>query len=202
MSYLDNFVVALRFLTRFNKEFKKNHQDFGEIKSSLSTFWGMRDDEMYQNMNCVIAQLASYYLRNMQMEHVINRCHAVSQGFWDVLQRQEFSNAFSSNITIGNVFYKDKNIYNLSKSKLKCIINEGPSLEKSLDVHVWITFENMTVFDLTIMPTLFHRGLISEEELKNNPVLIWREDIESDFNYTPLLVDNEFMHRVDRVITA
>ena len=138
--------------------------------------------------------------RNMQIEHVINKCHAVSQGFWELLQRYEFSSAFSANITIGNVFFKGRNIYNLSKNKLKYIINEGHSLTKSLDVHVWITFENMTVFDLTIIPTLLHMGLISEKEFKDNPVLTWREDLESEFNYIPLLVDNEFMHRVDKAI--
>ena len=60
----------------------------------------------------------------------------------------------------------------------------------------------MTVIDLTIMETLAHRGEIKESELKENPIVIWREDIDSDFNYEPFLVDNEFANRVDIVKTS
>jgi hypothetical protein len=200
MSYLDEFVESLRHLESFNKGFRGQNKDFFLIKKTLSEFWKMRDEDPYTSMRVVLEHLSSTYVKGIPQESIVNKCHAISQGFWEIFQSSELAIGFSLNITIGNVIYENNNLYNLDKSRLKIIMNQGHLLSESLDAHVWLTFEDMTVVDLTIMPTLFFRGMVSEKEWLENPVVIWREDIESPLKYQPLLVDNEFMYRVDKIM--
>jgi len=32
---------------------------------------------------------------------------------------------------------------------------------------------------------------------QEDPILVWREDVPSDFDFEPILVDNNFFYRVD-----
>lgn len=124
-------------------------------------------------------------------------CHAISQSFYENYNKTKYGDAFPLNITIGNVYYKGKNIYNTNQDKIRSIIHGGRQLDKDLGVHVWLTLENMTVIDLTVLPTLSKKKLFKLKS-KSNGILIWREDVKSNFYYEPLLVDNKFMHRVDK----
>ena len=200
MNYIDQFVDAIKFLTKFNKDFKRTDPDFDEMKNTLISFKSMRDDEQYRGTRDMIENLATFYANQADQARLINQCHSISHGFRETYCSHPISEAFALQVTVGNIFYKGESIYNLSKSKLKNIINQGHQLEESLDVHVWTTFEDMTVFDLTIIPTLVHRGILPKSALEKNPVLVWHDEMKSDFSYQPLLVDNEFMHRVDQVI--
>ncbi len=197
MNYLENFVNGLEELTRYNKEFKKSNPNFSEIQKTLSEFSSQRNNEPYPDIRKIIHELAIQYVKNAPVGQVVNKCHSISHGFWEGFRNSELAKVFSLNITVGNIFYKNKNIYDLSKSKLKKIIRQGQVLSDTLDVHVWLTLNDLTVLDLTIIPTLVQQGLLPKEELTKSPVLVWHESELSNFSFQPLLVDNDFMHRVD-----
>lgn len=100
-------------------------------------------------------------------------------------------------VTIGNVHYKGQNIYNVSKSALKRILNVGHNTNEKLNVHVWLTLDNMTVFDLTILSSLAAMEIMPPLQEEESPVLVWREDSPGEFNYEPLLIHNAFFDLVD-----
>ncbi|EKF74514.1 hypothetical protein A11A3_07805 [Alcanivorax hongdengensis A-11-3] len=197
MSYLSQFVASLRFLEEFNEEYKAGAPDEDTLRDVLSELESRHDDPLYNDVLAAIRSLSKGVLAKYRKEDVVNKCHAVSQSLWETCANI-FPPEVRLNITVGNVFYKGNNLYNLTKDSLREIIKQGPAAVGSLDVHVWLTLEEMTVIDLSIIPTLVHRGELPESALAD-PILFWREGIESDFEFQPILVDNEFMHRVDRV---
>lgn len=196
--YLEQFVESLKFLTKFNKEYRKSNIDFIELKSTLKGFQATETHEMYEQMRYVIEQMALLYQHQIPLEHLVNHCHSISHGFWETYTNHPASKGFTLSVTVGNVYYKGESVYNLTKSKLKQIISKGKVLDEELPVHVWVTLEDMTVFDLTIIPTLIHKGLLDESEVTSN-LLVWNEEHSGDFVFEPLLIDNDFMHRVDEV---
>jgi hypothetical protein len=124
-------------------------------------------------------------------------CHVVSDDFFRYWQMQPFAEAFQMSITIGNVYYRDQNVYNTSKTKIRQILAEGFQPTKTLDVHVWLTLSDMTVIDLSILFTAEVKGC-DIKQYSDSHVLIWKDGSPSDFHYEPLLVDNQFYEKVDR----
>jgi hypothetical protein len=104
------------------------------------------------------------------------------------------SEAFPLAVTIGNVYYRQNNIYKVTRTSIAQTVAEGFRADKNVDVHVWLTLDDMTVFDLTIVPTLISNGLLAAD---TPPLLMWRETDQSDFKFEPLLADNKFFERVD-----
>jgi len=97
------------------------------------------------------------------------------------------------------VFYKGRDIYQLTENKLDSVVMDGFQPDQELPLHVWLTLPNLTVVDLTIVPTLLDKGeVLTSQEIESN-IIIWKENEPSNFRYVPLLVDNSFMHRVDKI---
>jgi hypothetical protein len=199
MKYIKNYIESLKYLTEFNSDFKNSKPDFKQSEDAIIQFWENRDQDYYKGVLSAIQKIIELMLKQYKEEDITRKCHGVSNAIWWNLRESDFAKITSLNITIGNVYYKGSNIYGLDKYKLKNIISQGPQLDRSLDVHVWLTADNMTVIDPTIMHTLHKKGVFEKPEYQGSPVLLWREDIESDFYYEPLLVDNEFVSRVDNV---
>ena len=197
MSYLDQFVGSLQFLKEFNEEYRANGQEESTVRNVLVELQSHRDGGVYDKTLELLKILSTLVLAKYRPEDVVNKCHAVSQSLFETYNNSA-PGGFQLNITVGNVIYKGKNLYNLTRGGLREIIGQGPTATGSLDVHVWLTLEDMTVIDLSIIPTLVHRGELPESALEE-PILFWHEGKESNFEYQPILVDNEFMHRVDRV---
>jgi hypothetical protein len=197
MPYLDQFVSALQFLPEISDEHSGGVQDEVTLKSVLTDLQSQRQSGVYDEVLELIKKLSTIVIGTLSPEDVVNKCHAVSQSLFEKYNNLA-SGSFQLCITVGNVIYKGDNLYNLTKDGLRGIIEKGPSAIGSLDLHVWLTLEDMTVIDLSIIPTLVHRGELPESALAD-PILFWHEGMDSDFEYQPILVDNGFMYKVDRV---
>jgi hypothetical protein len=129
-------------------------------------------------------------------------CHAISHGFAESLQLLPLGQELPLAITIGNVSYRGTSLYQVTYEKIDAIISHGFDASKTVDVHVWITLQDMTVVDLSLLSTLAAMGLTDSLSPSADQVLIWREDSVSDFEYEPLLVDNEFFLKVERGVVV
>ncbi|EHA17520.1 hypothetical protein HAL1_01110, partial [Halomonas sp. HAL1] len=141
---------------------------------------------------------ANGFIRNSP-RNLANLCHSASQQFYENWMSQKIGDIAPVAITVGNVKYKDREIYQVSRSSVKRIMAKGFCPDDSLDVHVWLTFSNMTVLDLTIIPTLLSKGLASTSDFNDLRYVIWEEGGDSDFEYIPVLQHNNFMYAVDKV---
>lgn len=125
-------------------------------------------------------------------------CHAISHGFAETFLNTTLKESLPLAITIGNVWFKGANIYGVTRDKVDAVIRHGFDASKTIDVHVWLTLSDMTVIDLSILSTLHSLGLTDSEPPAGNRVMLWRDEVRSDFKYEPLLVDNDFYSKVER----
>lgn len=195
--YLDQFVNGLRFLAKINKEYRKTNPDFSDIRDIILSYKTGEVKLSYDKIReDFLKPFSNFFLaKTGTSNEIANNCHSISHSFRETVEKN-YGNAFPLSITIGNVFYKNENIYNLSKSSLKKILNEGVCLDKPLSVHVWLTLDDMTVVDLSIISTLIRRGEVTESEFASL-ALIWTEENPGDFWFEPILVDNDFFSKVD-----
>lgn len=197
MSYLNQFVDSIRFLERFDKKQKKQGLNYEDVSRGIESNLLNKDLQGFLDNN--LGDAANGFIRNSP-GNLANLCHSISQQFYENWMSQEIGNIAPVAITVGNVKYKGKEIYQVSRSSVKRIMAKGFCPNESLEVHVWLTFSNMTVLDLTIVPTLLSKGLASPSDFGGRRYVIWKEDGGSDFEYMPILQHNNFMYVVDRVV--
>jgi hypothetical protein len=195
--YVDQFTEALRFYTELHNDFGEM-PDFRQLKEYFLQNQGPDRAENYDQLHRFLLQFGEHYIAQYPSD-VAHSCHAVSNGFYETWKNFEWSEAFPLSITIGNVYYKGENIYNTSQDSIARITKEGFQRGKTVDVHVWLTLDDMTVVDLTIISTLQARGAIFATPSK---FLLWREEIPTDFVFEPILVDNAFFGRIDTGLIA
>lgn len=196
MKYLTQFVDSMRFLEKFDKFQKRQGLNYDDVIRGIEG--NIHDKELQRFLDNHLGKAASGFIQNAPGD-LANLCHSVSQQFYDNWMLQEIGNIAPVAITVGNVKYKDKEIYQVSRSSVKRIMAKGFCPNESLEVHVWLTFSNMTVLDLTIVPTLISKGLASPSDFDGRRYVIWNEGGGSNFEYTPILQHNNFMYVVDRV---
>jgi hypothetical protein len=196
--YRTAFVGALRNLASLSPEYAATRPDFVQISQILAR---NREPELMDTYLQVKSRLlqpfAEYYVKTHPARGgVANACHAVSAGFRESWGNLEVAAAFPLTVTIGNVYFRGDNIYKVTFPRLTEILRLGPQAGQTLDVHVWLTCDNLEVIDLTIKSTLLRRRKLNPKKVKS-PVLFWSEDEPGDFSYEPLLIDNDFFAKVD-----
>lgn len=124
------------------------------------------------------------------------QCHSITDKLKTCLQR----NGYSSNeiaVTIGDVAFRNKRMYNLDENKMIEIINKGKDLTATLNLHVWLTYKTIYVLDLTIIPYLLKSKKIPKPDIDDHLLMTWHDNNKWELEYYPILVDNEFYNRVD-----
>lgn len=197
MSYTERFIDGLEFLAKVSKGARRDMGDISLYRDHIAALQTPEMREQYVKPIEVLTALSEAYVENFP-GNLANKCHAVSHGFLRSWETSDFGDVFPLAVTIGNVYYKGQCIYNVSKSALKKILSIGKDTEEKLNVHVWLTLDDMTVFDLTVLSSLAAMEITPPIPVGESPVLVWREESPGDFNYEPLLIHNAFFDLVDR----
>lgn len=197
MSYLTQFVDSMKFLEKFDKVHKRKGFNYDDIVCGIER--DIRNKELQSFLDNYLDNAAGGFIQNSP-RNLANLCHSVSQQFYENWMSQDISGSAPAAITVGNVKYKGHEIYQVSRSSVKRIMAKGFCPNESLGVHVWITFSNMTVLDLTIVPTLISKGLASLSDFDGRQYVIWKENEVSNFEFIPILQHNDFMYKVDRIV--
>lgn len=193
MSYLDQFVSALRFYFELNpaeaapRDVEGLRQHFLR-QQSPSQVPSMAITKKY------LAMLAAAFVEGYPGD-IAHACHAASAGFlrsWNASRPPGLPGTLS--LTVGSVRFKGEPVFETTRAAIAGVIAAGPAPATDLPVHVWLTLDDLTVIDLSIVPTLTGHGLLPAG---TPPVLFWREEDAGDFSFEPLLVDNLFFERID-----
>lgn len=195
--YVDQFIDALRFYTELHSDFGAT-PNFEQLRETFLQNQGPDLAENYDQIHRFLLQFGEHYVAQYPSD-VAHSCHAVSHGFYETWKNFEWGEAFPLSVTIGNVYYKGENIYNTSKDAIAQITKNGFQRGEAVDAHVWLTLDDMTVIDLTILSTLHARGILAASPSR---FLLWREEIPTDFVFEPILVDNAFFGRIDTGLVA
>ncbi|EMN7239599.1 hypothetical protein WB855_004584 [Vibrio parahaemolyticus] len=199
-NYIEQFVAAFKFLEKFEPELVAMKVDYSKLAKTYRNISGQHVSPSYQGLHKHLLQAAKFSAENFAKQQPIeHQCLSVHFNFQNWLKQQKLGEYTDFKLTIGNVYYKGSNVYKTSKTKIKQMIKRGPQLNETLDLHVWLTLDDMTIYDLSIIPTLRAKGYIKGKRESSPEVLVLRPGEESDYEYRPLLVDDGFFHRVDKI---
>lgn len=193
-TYLDQFIESVRYLETFQSG---PQPDYDAMRRGLLGFQSPSNTPTYQSLLVeVLHPLSASFLAHSPFK-IAHACHSVSHAFrHNFRSLPEVGQAFELAITVGNVYYRGENIYQASRNSIQELIQRGPRSGEELPVHVWLTLEDMTVLDLTVLASLRYHGRYDGE---NEGMLVWNESDPGDFRFEPLLVDNLFATRVDNI---
>lgn len=196
MSYLEEFLESMRFASELNGVNADSAHDYEALGNYYLTV--SKNIELAQFVRTKLSQLAHTFVRNAPYE-VVNLCHSMSQQFFERATASGLTNYCGLAITIGNVEYNGKSLYPTSREHVADTLSKGVAPDQPLNLHVWLTTVNMFVIDLTIIPTLISRGIAKPNTFKGKDVLIAKNGMRKELRYRPLLHDDGFMYKVDRI---
>ena len=104
-------------------------------------------------------------------------------------------------LTIGNVLVEGSPRYQVRRQGLRQLLRDGPGATGTIDVHMWLTWPDLSILDLTILPALLlEDGIVPSLEDPGGLVLLGKpQDLKPRFTYVPHLVGEEFAWRVGAV---
>lgn len=154
----------------------------------------------YDGVAVQLASLARQQIAHLDPVNVLGRrCHVVSDSFLTKFREHiPHDRMVGLLMTIGEVCYRGRSVYDVTRERAAQVYVRGFQPAQTLDVHVWLTFEDMTIVDLTVMASLLRLGWLGMKEYERAPVIVGRAETLMDFQYIPYLVDNDFALRVDR----
>ncbi|CAK2021631.1 DUF2612 domain-containing protein [Vibrio crassostreae] len=205
--YIDQLVGARELeMTLFPEKFEDTGIDlntFREFYGQTVTSFDSKELTAYHNLFVnYCAKIMDYRLFNGQSS--AHNCHESCETIMraihqeDSLKLREALFDLKPQVTIGDVLVKGQPQYKVTKKSIKDIIAEGFNPNKTLNVHVWITLFDGTVFDPTIAATLVAKKMLPPQEMSSMHIQPFGMTNDINITYKPLLIDNEFYSRVDR----
>jgi hypothetical protein len=214
MSYLEKFIEAIEYRNELFQELFPSEKSLDiEVYKSYS----IQENIVKKDLND-FKELSLDFLSDIFYNKRINPtsgCNFISKRFKQYLHNNAKYDDNEISVTIGDVSFKGNKLYNLNKEKLRHILQEGQKDNSyPIDVHAWITYKSIYVFDPVIKlnlarrklipPTkdsfvswVVHRELIPRHLDMKDCLLSWNDNNKQELDYHPLLIDNDFSHRVD-----
>lgn len=98
-------------------------------------------------------------------------------------------------ITVGDVLIDAKPCFNVTRNGLRRYLREGPEATDSINFHVWLTFADLTIFDLTIIPwQLRQAGAPMDLSRPDGLALLGDPDeLQPEYEHRPMLIGPEFL---------
>ena len=197
-TYTGNFLKGIDLAGTIDQTFIDDSGKIESFKSYIADAISGRHDDVYAQVRPVLTTLAHKFVAAHDPHQELGRrCHVFSDHFnrrW----RTNPDNPIWLLLTIGDVKHKGESVYDVSEFDVIRTVKRGFRPDEQLKIHTWLTLEDMTIIDLTLMASLLRLNWVSESEYRKIPVIIGKPDELSDFEYTPYLVDNDFVARVDK----
>jgi hypothetical protein len=96
------------------------------------------------------------------------------------------------------VSFDGKKLFNVTRDTIAETVSDGISTIDAQRFHVWLTLVDMTVIDLTINQQLLSLNKIALPQQKSQWLNVWQPERPGKFDYHPILIDDEFLKRLQR----
>lgn len=196
MEYISKFLEAMIFAGELEPELKIGQEQLAHLEKYYNE--QSKNKEIKVIINKELSRYANNYIKNAPFG-LANQCHNICQSFFDLCTRNGVTEICGMAITIGNVRYKGKKLYKTTPESIKETIRKGFQPEEQLDLHVWLTLVDMSVLDLTIIPTLISKNKATPKDFKGKELVLWRKSNDHHLEYIPMLHDDNFLHKVDKL---
>lgn len=201
MSYRSDFLEA--FLAKKKYLPDDNLEKYFTYKDLLS-FKAPKDSEkVFRVFKTTDTIFQNHYIPEKEENNqpIANACHIVSYDMLLWMINNQICDPKDLAYTIGDVSFHGKWIYNVTEENLKDTIKKGCNPSSDVNIHAWLTYRTNYILDPTILFTLDDRDWYDINSAENR-IQLWSdcyEDLQWELNYKPLLVDSDFIHRIDIV---
>lgn len=198
MTYQEQFFASVELIGVLEREYCTPDR-MANLRDYLLESTSEKRAPKYQEFVPDLPKIARRFIRGHDpISELGRRCHIYSDQFNRAFRARAGSGAACFFLTIGEVKFRRKSVYDITEQTVITVFRRGFQPDEELGVHVWLTFEEMTIVDLTIMASLLRIGWIEQSEYDRNPVVVGKAAQLAEFEYKPFLVDNDFAARVDR----
>lgn len=197
--YVDAYCRALMDTVSYVKEYKNMESIAEKTCEGTRRLLSHYDDEMYVAMKLGLCELANSYTRSGQDPNFVSE-HlpaAVSHNFRDACDKGNVINGFSLDITVGNVSFKGKSLFEVDSDSIDLLAEPNKTNKVLPTYHCWLSLDGIAVIDLIINSDFYEEGILNRQELDACPTRLWPDHERSELiEYVPLLVDNSFVVRL------
>ena len=198
MSYMDEFISAIQFahdLFPQQKPIKTSSQD--GMKAFFNNFCSQPEFDPLFNPGGAIHKAALRFIQDYPFSEVAQQGEKITQQFFNQTRDKVFNSGFWVGVTIGDISWNGRSVYGTTRDSIKESLSPQPSNAPSRQkFHVWLTFGNLQILDLTVVPSLLRQEIAKPTEFKDKLLISTKPRRTSKLRYTPLLVHNDFLSLV------
>lgn len=101
-------------------------------------------------------------------------------------------------VTVGNVSVDGEPRYVVTRQGLRHLLRTGPEAKDIINVHMWLTFADFTILDLTLLSGLeLESGEEPTTEREDGLAILGQpQELKPRLTYSPMLVGEEFAWRI------
>jgi hypothetical protein len=196
---MDELIAAIEFAGELFPEAKPANAATTEgMKSFFKDFCSHKEYDPLFMPGGVIYETALRFIDECPFP-VAHQCHNISQQFFDQNHDKVFQSGFWMGITIGDIMFNGKPVFGATKDTIRDDIARGSDTDAPLNLHVWLTFGNMQIMDLTAVPSLLSKQIARHADFRGQTLISTKPRKTSKLQYKPILVYNDFLRLVDDI---
>lgn len=200
MSYEQQFTQGIQNRVNFDPRFTFDQSAKELLEETFRNTSRKALEEPFFSIRQRICSEAAHYARAGTVTPFSYQCLADSHTFLTACIEQKLVNKTYMTLTIGDVSVEGERLFNTKQATLEECVRDGISTVDQPRFHVWLTLADMTVIDLTIISQLLVKGCVPPPENNEQWLTVWRPERQGRFNYHPLLIDDEFLSRLQRPV--
>ncbi|MFK7892731.1 MAG: hypothetical protein AB8B63_18100 [Granulosicoccus sp.] len=198
MSIEKQFTESIAFRTQFDKHFDLDADACEVLESTFRKTCDQAMQEPFFSIRQNVCTLAKSFADDNTAPAYSYQCLADSHVFLNACIAQAVVQEKYLTLTVGDVAYRGESLFNTTRTTLHDAIASGISTEDKPRFHVWLTLADMTIIDFSILTVLGSGAHAALGGKSNQGVNIWRPERKGPLEYYPLLVDDEFLARLQR----
>lgn len=198
MSIEKQFTESIAFRTQLDKHFDLDANACDVLESTFRKTCSRAMQEPFFSIRQRVCSLAKSFGDASSAPPYPYQCLADSHVFLNACIAEAAVQEKYLTLTVGDVSYHGELLFNTTRNTLQETIATGISTEDKPKFHVWLTLADMTIIDFSIL-NIVSAGAESASDCKlNQGVNIWRPERKGPLEYHPLLVDDEFLKRLQK----
>lgn len=200
VSFEKHFTQSIEFRSQFDTNFAVDINTSQLLETSFRQTRKKAMQEPFFSTRQQLCALAKDYVKDNTIAPFSYQCLADCHVFLRACLDQKVITEKYMTLTVGDVSFKGKKLFNTTRQTMETAVAHSITTQDDPQFHVWLTLVDMTVIDLTLIDQLVRSGHTNKPENSGRTVNIWRPDNKGDFNYHPVLVDDDFLSRLQQTV--
>lgn len=193
MAYLEELISAIEFAGELFPDKKPvKAANSSSMKAFFEDFCSHKEYDPLFNPGGVIHNSALRFIQQHPFSKAAKQGHTLTQQYFDQTHNKVFNSGFWVGVTLGDVSINGKPVFNASRDSIREAVQNGVSADSPLDFHVWLTFGNLQILDLTVIPSLLNKKVVKSAEFKDKMIISTKPRKTAKLTYQPILVHNSF----------